>query len=336
MNRRLRICIKEWMAAIVIFLCNGVLWWYFRSYLNFMIAMLMLFAVIASAALLWKERNKIRVEAVLPTDAVGKNTAIPLLIQAENDGRWMFPIRVKYTLSNDFTGGCKECQYMGVAKPSGENGVHDMLTMKHYGNLAVHITQVCVYDFLHLFYLDDCARRDSWVVAAPANSQHSEQVERRIAHLMPEESFRRSPDYSADYEIREYRPQDSMRDIHWKLTAKQDKLMVRERLSEGKPAVNVLLALSPNADENDARMEVLDGLCRQLLEEKYSMKLYWSKETYHFSSPEELDVAIYEILSGTGIANGGNVSELFGDEHPGEEAITVGGDAPILSEEPRQ
>ena len=146
---------------------------------------------------------------------------------------------------------------------------------------------------------------------------------------MPRESLKKSADYSPDYEIREYRVGDSRKDIHWKLTAKQRKLMVKERLSDGKPTVNVVLTLADSPEENDVRMEILDGLCRQLLREKYPIKLYWCRESYalclaDISSVEELELAVYEILSGRGCAETTDVMTLFEEEHPGEEAIHVG------------
>ena len=335
---------------MVLFIVNGACWWFFRSYLNFLIAFIMVGVIWFSAGTLWHERNKLKVEASLPGGSIGKNTSIPFFVRIVNKSKWMFPISVKYTLKNIFTGGVKECSYLGATKPAETKipyletiihpkrgrtdadavaGVHDMLEMKHYGHLSVQIGEVKVYDFLHLFYYEDCARQDAGTVAAPGNSKVSDQVELRIAQLMPEESRRKSVDYSADYEIREYRPMDDMRDIHWKLTAKQRKLMVRERLSDGKPSVNVLLELTQDVRENDTRMEILDGLCRRLLEEKYPVKLFWCRDQYELKAadigyPEELDTAIFEILSGSGIGAASDVTELFAEEHPGEEMITVG------------
>ena len=349
MKKDLRICVKEWIAVLLIFVVNTWLWWYFRSYLCFMIASLMIIGIVASFLILKNAKKNIRARVILPTEAIGRNTLVTFEVRVDNDSPFWFPVMIGYELRNDFTGGVKACEYHGGAYPGGRfwdlvlghagdspSGVESRLKMLHYGNLVVDLKEIRLYDFFHLFYYELGGVQNGGVVASPGHMVLGEEVEHKIACLMPENSRRKSPDYSADYEIREYRPQDSMRDIHWKLTAKQRKLMVRERLSDGKPSVNVCLVLTQDATENDNRMEVLDGLCRRLLKEKYPLKLYWSQEAYQLkmadiSSVEELDVAICEILSGMGIQKDCGVEELFEDEHPGEEVIVVGGTEPILN-----
>ncbi len=334
MKKELGISVKEWVGWIVVFLCNGFLWWYFRSYLNFLLGVCMILGILLSAVLFFHEKDKLGIVATLPGSAVGRKISVPLTLRITNDGWLPFPVSLHYELENAFTNGRKEFHYMGSAHP-GRKGLYpipavdDMLTMQHYGNLTVKVKEAKVYDFLHLFYWTGCSRQDAWMISAPGNTKRSEQVEKQIARLMPQNSLRRSVDYNTDYEIREYRPQDNMRDIHWKLTAKQKRLMVRERLTDGRPTANVVLILSDLAEENDMRIEVLDGLCRQLIKEKYPIRLYWSPDNFalnmaDISSVEDLESGIYEILSGRGCGQTMDAIQLFEEEHPGEEAIHVG------------
>ena len=57
------------------------------------------------------------------------------------------------------------------------------------------------------------------------------------------ESRKRGVEFNPDYEIREYSAGDELKNIHWKLSAKQGEMMVRERLSAGREKINVLLPL---------------------------------------------------------------------------------------------
>ncbi len=346
MRNKLRISKAAMLGTVLLFLINGAIWWYFRSYLNFMIAVFMILAVVLSGVLLWCGRDDVEVKVVLPASAVGKGIAVPGSLEIVNRRKYLlYFVDVNYTLLNIFTGEREETLYQGTAYPAvlrelrsgrgyGRKFGERILRMVHYGNLTARVTKLRIYDIFHLFYIEKTAPTESWMIAAPGNTEVSEPVERRISSLMPEASLRKSADYSADYEIREYRPQDDMRDIHWKLTAKQGKLMVRERLSDGKPMVNVLLSLTTMPEENDLRMEVTEGLCRLLLGEKYPIKLYWSVDAYtlkvaDISSVEELETAIYEILSGPGNQRNADTAELFAMEHPGEQSIHVGGKAVV-------
>ena len=125
---------------------------------------------------------------------------------------------------------------------------------------------------------------------------------------VPEDSESYSPDkkgydYSETFQIREYAPGDSMKQIHWKLSEKLDKTIVRD---PSLPiAKNIMLfwdktAGTAAAKETDAMAEVCCSAAQSLLKSGYEFMLAWSNgdrtETAEIKSEEELLEAIPRMI----------------------------------------
>lgn len=91
--------------------------------------------------------------------------------------------------------------------------------------------------------------------------------------------YRSGTDLTETFQLREYLPGDSLRQIHWKLSGKLDRLIVRE---PGLPIVqDVLLFWERTAPEEtlrsiDAQAEVVVSLGRAMLEQDVQFRLGWN------------------------------------------------------------
>lgn len=120
-------------------------------------------------------------------------------------------------------------------------------------------------------------------------------------------------DLTETYQIREYVPGDSPRQIHWKLSQKLDRLIVRD------PALpiehNVLVfwertGQSGDPDRTDAQAEVVISLCRTLADAGIPFTIGWNDTDRNLCIPHEIrDMdtlvgVIPRLLRATGIQNG--------------------------------
>ncbi|MDE6700298.1 MAG: DUF58 domain-containing protein, partial [Acetatifactor sp.] len=142
------------------------------------------------------------------------------------------------------------------------------------------------------------------------------------------ESRRRGTDYNPEYEIREYIPGDALKSIHWKLSAKQGKMMVRERLATGHEIIHVLLPLGEDRKLNDDLVEAMYGVCRLLLDGDYPVQLYWpgrgdTLQSRFMIEQGELENTLVEILSDRGFHPVGRAQEQMAVEHPGVAYILI-------------
>ena len=116
-------------------------------------------------------------------------------------------------------------------------------------------------------------------------------------------------DLTETYQIREYVPGDSIRQIHWKLSNKFDKLIVRDPgLSITR---NVLVfwertGESGDPDIIDAQAEVIVSLCRSLLDSGIQFTIGWNDTdrnyciTHEIRDMDELVGVIPRLLRATG------------------------------------
>ncbi|MDE6025563.1 MAG: DUF58 domain-containing protein [Lachnospiraceae bacterium] len=96
--------------------------------------------------------------------------------------------------------------------------------------------------------------------------------------LESEESNKRGNDFSDVQEIREYIPGDKLMSIHWKLSAKRDILMVKDRVSMSDRQLVVVPELC-GTDQASLNMVVTSAysVISEMIEDKTSIRLiYWS------------------------------------------------------------
>lgn len=79
-----------------------------------------------------------------------------------------------------------------------------------------------------------------------------------------------------DYDLREYRPGDPMRSIHWKLSSKKDDLVVRETLEPQQAAIIVTYDHFGLPEELDRTFARLQALSRWLLEQDRPHRIQWA------------------------------------------------------------
>ena len=102
----------------------------------------------------------------------------------------------------------------------------------HCGRLECRVRRIWVCDCLGLFALPVRPPHPAAVLVEPVPAQMDlPPVPAQKALPVPRGPARAGE----DYELRDYRPEDSVRAIHWKLSAKRDQLIVREPLAGQQP-----------------------------------------------------------------------------------------------------
>lgn len=91
--------------------------------------------------------------------------------------------------------------------------------------------------------------------------------------------------FSEIYDMREYRPGDSMRDIHWKLSTKIDNLLVKEPQEPNRNRILLTLNLTDSPDILDPTLDQLAWLSLWLLDHEVEHEVLW------------LDHATYKVTS---------------------------------------
>lgn len=306
------------------------IWNFFRSYFLFLALILIVCSPVVSFGLLWSHKDELRVQAVLPAARVGRGTRFSFDINVHNPGKFAaFTADITYSWCNIFTGYSeRDRKHLWIA--SGVSSISQLLSSRYAGRVEVRIESFKVFDLFHMFCLKGCDKSDAYVVVWPAFSETEEEEINSSVEGFPDENEikKRGVNYNPDYEVREYIPGDELRSIHWKLSAKQERLMVRERLAEGRDKINILLPLGEDRQQNDGLVEAVYALGQLLLYKEYPIQLYWpgreeSLRGYFMAEQGELENVISEILSDNGLHRQGEAETQMSVEHPGESYILI-------------
>lgn len=328
-----RVKLRAWGLVRYVLLLGLVifLWWYFRTYELFLIMLLLLATAGASAWALLYCRDAFSVQVTLPGGGIGKNRSVPMSVKIRNDARFLgFATDVSYVVRNVFTEYEKAGKERVWAAPGSSTVMEKELLSRHAGRVEVVVTEFVTWDWLGILCLRDAGQRSSWVIVAPKTERGSgEELVASVENFPDEnETKKRGTDVNPDYEIREYVPGDDLKSIHWKLTAKTGRTMVRERLATGRDKINVLLALTREEEENDGLIASLHSLGLMLLDKGYPIRLCWLGkggilQGRYLAEEGELENAMDEILSVSGKKDPEQARNVMETEFPGEAYILV-------------
>lgn len=121
----------------------------------------------------------------------------------------------------------------GVLAPDGKETVWCVFETRYCGIVEICLESMKVYDFFGIFYRKIKWNKTAQVKIMPEFCLMPLEVTRKTREFQAEaQEFsqqRRGEEPSEVYQVREYREKDSLKDIHWKLSAREEELMVKER-----------------------------------------------------------------------------------------------------------
>lgn len=165
------------------------------------------------------------------------------------------------------------------------------LDTEHCGALYVTARRVWVYDYLGLIAIPVRDLPHVEITVRPLEVKMRPPA--GIEHLLAR-SWRPRPGggYSEYHEMREYRPGDALNQIHWKLTAKTNKLIIREPMQPDRGAVLLTLEIAGSPEELDRMYGRLLFFGHYLLERSVSFEICAStaKGQLHFTVTLEDDL----------------------------------------------
>ena len=156
------------------------------------------------------------------------------------------------------------------------------LDTSHCGAYSFKVNKIIVYDLLGFFRLSVKVDKAGEVLVKPVPV---------MPDIMPDrfgfkaKNLRKAKQPNTEiYDVKEYTPGDSIKSIHWKVSAKKDKLYVKEALEEYGGHSRVLLKLTNDRTELDTHLG-------QLL---FTSKYYLDREISHrirVIPPDEREIA---------------------------------------------
>lgn len=197
---------------------------------------------------------------------------------------WLPVLRLclRLRVENQLNGIVSETTVQTSSLPGKKHQLRLQTGDDYCGRLRISADKVKLYDCFGIIGIA-CERVSAGHMAVQPDT-FGQSVRLLTAQGVMEDSDLYSPDrlgqdLSEPYQIREYIPGDSMRQIHWKLSGKMDKLIVKDA---SLPITRSVLLFwerwgqSGDPDRTDAQAEVLVSLCRNLMEQSIRFTVGWN------------------------------------------------------------
>lgn len=237
-------------------------------------------------------------------------------------------IRCRVIVRNQLNGESCTQHVMTWAFPKGQRRASLRLGSEYCGRIRISVEQVKLYDCFGLIGVPCGCTGEAHMTVQP------DTFPIRVNLIPNPDSQEDSDSYSQErpgadltetFQIREYVPGDSIRQIHWKLSGKFDRLIVRD------PALpitrNVLVfwertGQSGNVRRIDAQAEAVVSLCRSLADGGVQFMLGWNDTEgnvcvlHEICAMEDLVGVIPSLLRAAGRSSGVGGASLLVQTRP--------------------
>ncbi len=260
--------------------------WFCLIVVLFIPFLALLMSVIASQTMTFKVEN--------PGNAP---VGVPLYIKitVEGNASYFAFCRINAEVTDHMAGTTKKLALI----------VHDKGTTKipvdtsHCGSYSYKMPKIDIYDLFGFFHFSKTIDKDSEIVVKPVPA---------MPERMPDmfgfkaKSLRKAKQPNTEiYDIRDYQMGDPVKSIHWKMSAKKDKLLVKEPLEEFGGHSRVILKLTSDRDVLDLHLGQILFTSRFFIEHETPHKIRVippdrSEIAFDVESESDLQRAIYMIL----------------------------------------
>ena len=172
-----------------------------------------------------------------------KNSEIPILIQVKNKSKWL-SVRCGFKIKvvNNFTGEVKKEIINHTVTRGVKETFSESFLSSDCGEISVYLVEYYVYDWIGCLYLKKKTNDVKKIEILPETHLLMTEIQSTTREFIADSEVycdsEKGDDLSEIYQIREYVEGDPIHDIHWKLSAKTDNLLIKEH---GKPLGCVVL-----------------------------------------------------------------------------------------------
>lgn len=195
----------------------------------------------------------------------------------------LFTLILKYENLNDQT-GIKNApiSLKGYVPAKGTTEIPFSTSSQYCGVLRFWLCEMKTFDYLRLFSKKQTLEVWDTQIVLPQGGwielKNSERYQTNESLLDPVNVFREASPPDAD-DVREYRQGDGMRDIHWKLSARNDELYSKIYRDEISWQASLFLDLRQEKeimmDEKDAFYEIVCSIAEAFLRHDIRLRVWW-------------------------------------------------------------
>lgn len=297
---------------------------YYAWFSNFILIVVLCLPIVSLACSLpfmiysAKKGFSIYAPKILYTDS---NTA--LNVSANNKNGFFCPLfKIRINASNRFAEKSKKFtfKHSGFLKRS-ENISLSPLN-KYCGCIKIETKWIKIYDMLGIFFIPIKYKASTEILVIPKFDNIDTDIFSGNQTIIGYKK-KSGGGFSDDYEIREYQDGDSMKTVHWKLSAKYDKLMVREPSLPIIKGVKIMLMLTDNPTDNNKIIAQFASVAQNAIKNQIPCVICTTKNigAYQLTSQTNIYSMLKIIFTQQSLGNAdANCAEVYNISADTEEA----------------
>jgi hypothetical protein len=266
-----------------------------------------------------------KIRYTVKTDGIVRNGRAGISVTIYNDGALpaLF-FRGKLVVENTFTGERRTERFGLPVRGKNKNVFAPEVCVSSCGKYTVRVEKASLTDMFGIAGLpvkleDHCSFTvlpDIFDVVVDLEVRESDSFDNELYS-----PYKRGRDRTEVFQIREYENGDSLSSIHWKLSGKQDKLMVKDpSLPLNKEliiAVDKSTGAEPSVSQCERLAETALSVCSSLNEAGMTYKLIWNDAANNMLFMNEIQFesdfmeSLNEILSGKPAVSDESLATLF-------------------------
>lgn len=265
---------------LLLLVSGGVcLFWGSRWLLVLVLALVLL--PLGSVLLQLIRRRGLRLELSAPSD-LERDARGSVVLTLHNPG--ILPVGhgvCRLRMTNLLTGGQEQLAVPVFAPGRGSHSVSLDFSSRHCGRVALQSEKLYLYDPFGVAGVSCGVSAAAQITVQPACFPQTILISADANCPDDSEVYSAEKpgyDLSEVWQLREYQPGDSPRQIHWKLSGKLDRLVVRDPSLPVRRSVLVFWERTQTAtpEETDAQADAVISVCQTLLEDGLSFTVAWN------------------------------------------------------------
>lgn len=262
-----------YLAIVMILFAISVLFNYYSTYLAFLLAVIIPFC---SFMIMVINRICIVIKADTDKNAVSKGEKVNINIKVKNRGIFVSG-EIVACIELFYGNHSRILKKICFNSLPMQKGIYSVDIVAEYaGELRISCKKIILYDYLKLFKLRFSKGKSEYKInvlprPVPLDVIYTENENGEIVETVEYHQNKKGYDKTEIFDVREYRQGDDLKDVHWKLTEKMDRYMVKEYSMPISANLGIMVDITEYKEGfqsvviNDKLMELAYSICKSIV-----------------------------------------------------------------------
>lgn len=319
--------IRNIVRYLIVFCLNLLVVIVFHSYVNFVLLVGMILFPLYGIYGVWKIKQHVRVSLRIPFEDMEKGKEFIVDILLDNP-TWVPSVNVtlQVGVENIFYGHKGSHSLNVPLRMHGTTEVSYPIVMEQCGRFCFRVEQLHCMDLLGICEVAVPVEEMAECIVLPEKRERNREAgdlyEKGVGESM--ESKEKGYDFSEISGIREYIPGDKLQNIHWKLSTKNDMLMVKERVSVSAMQLHMVVELRKDEGASlEGVMELANSITDAFVKQNRPFTVHYYSVTrdelqqIYIGDEAERKKWLQLLLYDVSYENECKAKNLFQKEYPG-------------------